>query len=184
MQKGLRKRELPSWILIVTCGRPPKPTPACHDSSAFNWSAIRNSSAERLNFSAIFRDSYGVKFTITMTRFRQLAKLHHQKCCRHVLLVLCTAILPIQQELMPKVLEISLNVGNFKELERARRYNDARHFNACKRVGGEYSERITASSSAPTTQSQSYRWTPLLHLSCTFSSSWCFFFSLWSSYPF
>ena len=38
---------------------------------------------------------------------------------------------------MPKLLEVSSNVGDFKELEKALKCSDVRYLNACKRVGME-----------------------------------------------
>ena len=38
---------------------------------------------------------------------------------------------------MPKLLEVGLNVGSFKESEGTREYSDARYSSACKRVERE-----------------------------------------------
>lgn len=52
--------------------------------------------------------------------------------------------MPVQQELMPKLQEMSLDAGSFKEMDRAREHSDAKHLNAHKRAERVNSEKITA----------------------------------------
>ena len=65
--------------------------------------------------------------------------------------------------LIPKLLKENLNVGNFKESKRARRYSNARHLNAYKESGKRNSERITAAPTPSIMQSQSHSQAPLQH---------------------